>query len=230
MDSHWPVALVAATISAYWLCVFLMVGRSWLRFRGPAGALPKTRLERRMWIIWLPNTAAWVAFPWLAWNRAETWLGDAGWVFDQLRWPAALVAIAAFGLTSHCWLSMGSNWTMAVNPKKKTALITHGPFAVVRHPIYALSLTLMACTMVAIPAWPMWLVGAIHISMILTKVASEERYLRQVHGADYDRYCQQTARFLPWRYVAGSRRRSKTVAGTLRVPSASNRPQVAGRK
>jgi protein-S-isoprenylcysteine O-methyltransferase Ste14 len=207
MESHWPVALVAATVSAYWSCVFLMVGRSWIRFRGPAGALPKTHLERWMWIVWVPNVAAWVAIPWVAWNRGESWIEGAGIFFEAIRWPAAIVAMAAFGLTCRCWLAMGSNWTMAVNPKKKTVLITHGPFGVVRHPIYALSLTLMACTMAAIPAWPMWLVGTIHIILILTKVASEERYLRRVHGADYERYCRQTARFLPWRYLRGARRR-----------------------
>jgi protein-S-isoprenylcysteine O-methyltransferase Ste14 len=207
MESHVPVAVVAATVSVYWLCVFVMVGRSWVRFRGPAGALPKTRRERWMWIVWVPNTAAWVAVPWIAWNRAESWLGQSGTLFELLRWPAAIVAVAALGLTSRCWLAMGSNWTMAVNPKKKTVLITHGPFAVVRHPIYALSLMLMVCTMVAIPAWPMWLVGGVHITLILSKVASEERYLRQIHGTEYEHYCRQTARLLPWRYLTRHRRR-----------------------
>jgi protein-S-isoprenylcysteine O-methyltransferase Ste14 len=59
----------------------------------------------------------------------------------------------------------------------------------------------MACTMVAIPFWPMWLVGAIHIAMILTKAASEERYLRQLHGVSYEQYCRATDRFLPRRYL-----------------------------
>jgi protein-S-isoprenylcysteine O-methyltransferase Ste14 len=61
--------------------------------------------------------------------------------------------------------------------------------------------------MVAIPAWPMWLVGTIHIAMILAKAASEERYLRQVHGASYEQYCRQTDRFFPRRYLLGRIRR-----------------------
>lgn len=203
MDSTWPVGIVAATVSAYWFCVFVMVARSWVKFRGPAGALPKTRLERRMWIVWVPNTAAWVALPWVVWNRAEHWFFGESWFWTTIRWPAAILAILAFWLTTRCWLAMGSNWTMAVNPKKKTTLLTRGAFGVVRHPIYALSLSLMACTMTAIPAWPIWLVGAVHIAMISTKAVSEERYLRQLHGSPYDQYCRQTDRFLPYRYLMG---------------------------
>jgi protein-S-isoprenylcysteine O-methyltransferase Ste14 len=156
-----------------------------------------------MWVVWVPNTAAWIAIPWIVWDRADRWLADMPWIFEAIRWPAAILAVLAFCLTARCWLAMGSNWTMAVNPKKKTSLITDGPFGLVRHPIYALSLMLMACTMAAIPAWPMWLVGTIHVTMILTKAVSEERYLRQVHGAAYDQYCRQTDRFFPWRYLAG---------------------------
>lgn len=201
MDKPWPAAIVAAVVSAYWLCVLVMVARSWVRFRGPAGALPKTRLERRMWLVWVPNTVAWIVLPWVAWDRADRWWAGQNWGLTAAGWLAAVLAVLALWLTSRCWLAMGSNWTMAVNPKKRTELITQGVFGVVRHPIYALSLLLMACTMVAIPWWPMWLVGAIHIAMILTKAASEERYLRQVHGGAYEQYCRTTDRFLPIRYV-----------------------------
>jgi protein-S-isoprenylcysteine O-methyltransferase Ste14 len=197
------VTIVAATVSGYWLCVFFMVARSWIKFRGPAGAVPKTRLERRMWIAWVPNTAAWITLPWVAWDQAGHWVVAAGPLLDAAGWPAAVLAVLAFGLTTRCWFVMGSNWTMAVNPKKKTTLITQEAFGVVRHPIYALSLLLMAGTMAAVPVWPMWLVGVIHIAMILTKAASEERYLQQVHGPSYEQYCRRTGRFLPWRYLLG---------------------------
>ncbi len=210
MDRTWPVTIVAATVFTYWLCVFLMVARSWVKFRGPAGALPKTRLERRMWIAWVPNTAAWIALPWATWGRSGNWLVADTPLWNAAGWPAAIVALAAFWLTTRCWFAMGSNWTMAVNPKKKTELLTGGAFGVVRHPIYALSLLLMACTMIAVPVWPMWLVGMIHAAMILTKAVSEERYLRQVHGPSYEQYCRRTNRFVPFRYLWGQVRPSPT--------------------
>ena len=59
---------------------------------------------------------------------------------------------------------MGTAWTMAVTPDRNTDLITDGPFARVRHPIYGFSLLLMACTVVVVAtarrcsssAWSTW--------------------------------------------------------------------------
>ena len=199
-----PLLIVAVTISTYWSCVALMVARSWIKFRGPAGAVPKTRRERLMWLIWVPNTAAWIALPWAAWNASDgsfvlVGAGLSLWTYQSVRWLAALLAVLAFGLTTRCWLAMASNWTMAVNPNKPTELLTNGPFALVRHPIYALSLLLMLCTMTVVGTLPMLLVGVIHIAMIVGKAVGEERYLEQLHGESYRQYRKATNRFLPLR-------------------------------
>jgi len=204
-----PLFIVALTVSAYWFCVFVMVGRSWVKFRGPAGAIPKTSAERWMWLIWVPNTAAWVALPWVAWDASRDSLAPlstnpAQLAWSGLSWLAAIVAVLAFAMTSRCWLAMGSNWTMAVNPKKPTRLVTEGPFSLVRHPIYALSLLLMLCTMLIVATLPMLLVGLIHVAMLVGKASSEERYLLRVHGEAYADYCRRTSRFLPCRWPAAS--------------------------
>ena len=200
MERDLPLFIVASIVSAYWSCVFLMAGRSWVKFRGPAGVIPKTRWERWMWLVWVPNTAAWVALPWSAGNSAlDTAAGQAGaglWLV-LARWLLALLAVVAFGLTVRCWLAMGSSWTMAVNPKKKTVLITDGAFSVVRHPIYALSLLLMTCTVATVASLPMLLVGGIHFAMIFAKTASEERFLLSIHGEAYRQYCRRTNRYVP---------------------------------
>ncbi|MCH5374001.1 MAG: isoprenylcysteine carboxylmethyltransferase family protein, partial [Planctomycetes bacterium] len=114
-------------------------------------------------------------------------------------------AVLSFATTVRCWLAMGSNWSMAVNPKKPTRLLTEGVYSVVRHPIYALSLLLMLCTMLVVANLPMLLVGAIHITMLVGKAASEERYLLGLHGEAYAQYCRMTNRFLPCRWPASQR-------------------------
>jgi protein-S-isoprenylcysteine O-methyltransferase Ste14 len=205
---------VAATISAYWLCVLVMVSRSWLKFRTPAGAVPKTRLERWLWLIWVPNTAAWVALPWIAWDalldgEPEGILVRLGLVPTVLRWAAAMLAVPAFALTVRCWLAMGSSWSMAITPRKQTELLTRGPFGLVRHPIYALSLMLMTCTMVAVANLPTLIVGAIHIALIVTKAAGEERFLLRLHGPTYAEYCRSTSKFLPGRSLLNRSGRSR---------------------
>lgn len=204
-----PIAIVAVTVSSYWLAVLIMAARSWLRAWGPAGVIPKVRRERWMWLIWVPNTIAWIALPWLAWdNSDEGTMLQLGVAWTVARWSAAFVAAIALFATMHCWLAMGSNWSMAVNPRKTTNLLTGGIFSVVRHPIYALSLLLMAMTVIVVANWAMLLVGSLHVGMILAKTKSEEQYLRQVHGQPYEQYCCQTDRYVPFRYVSGRLRSS----------------------
>jgi protein-S-isoprenylcysteine O-methyltransferase Ste14 len=208
MERDLATAIVATTVSTYWLAVIVMVARSWIRFRGSAGVVPKVRHERWMWLVWVPNTIAWIVLPWWAWDDSRA-ASEATGLLSIVRYVTAFLALAAFVLTTHCWRTMGSNWSMAINPKKQTALLTRGTFGIVRHPIYALSLLLMLTTIVTVATWPMVLVGCIHILMIVGKTLSEERYLRRLHGRAYDQYCQQTGRYLPFRGLLGHQKQTQ---------------------
>ena len=73
--------------------------------------------------------------------------------------PAVVVAAAAFAATWVCWSKMGTSWRMGIDPNERTQLVFTGPYAYVRHPIYALSSLLMICTMAAVPSPLMMLVG-----------------------------------------------------------------------
>lgn len=198
-----PQTVVAATVTMYWICVFSMVVRSWARFRVTSGSLPKTALEKRMWILWVPTIAAWIALAWNSSNLVTSALQSESYLVYQcwsvLTWVAAVSTVTAFVLTTRCWLSMGSNWTMAVRPDKETRLITDGPFATVRHPIYSLSLLLMISTLIAVTNWWMLLVAVIHCSMLVLKSWNEEQYLTRTHGQQYLEYLKQTNRFVPVR-------------------------------
>lgn len=201
-----PQILAATSVSLYWICVIFMVARSWVRFRGPAGAIPKTKLERRMWIVWVPTLLAWNVLVWTTSNQvtislenhASTALSNTWMV---ATWAAGIIAVAVFICTVYCWIMMGRNWSMAITPGKDTELITNGAFSFVRHPIYALSLFLMLSSMFAVFNVWMLIVATIHISMLMTKAFNEERYLTQLHGDLYRTYCARTNRFLPLRAI-----------------------------
>ncbi len=204
--SNTPQLIVAVTVTSYWACVLAMVLRSWARFRVSSGSLPKDRLEKRMWIIWAPTIVAWVVLSWSSHNLILKTHSEnsTSFLYQTLLgciWIAAMAALTAFVLTTRCWLSMGRNWSMAVTPGKKTQLITDGPFASVRHPIYALSLLLMLSTLVVVTNGPMLVVAAIHCTMLILKSWNEERYLTSTHGQQYLEYLQQTNRFVPTRAV-----------------------------
>jgi protein-S-isoprenylcysteine O-methyltransferase Ste14 len=77
----------------------------------------------------------------------------------------------------------------------------------VRHPIYALSILLMLCTVVVAPTMPVAVIALIHIVLMITKAHNEEKFLLALHGAPYRHYLDRTGRFFP-RLRAGGRDRN----------------------
>ena len=86
---------------------------------------------------------------------------------------------------------------MAVVPGEATRLVTGGLYARVRHPIYALSMLLMICSVVVVPTLPFAVVGALHLCLMVLKARNEEAHLLGTHGEVYARYRARTSRFLP---------------------------------
>ena len=209
-----PAAVLTATICAYWLCVGVMIVRVRRKTRKQPGVIPRQRLERWMWLVWVPLVAAWVTLPYLAATRSvPPWaVPDFARTpsLTALRWTAAAIAIACLGLSIECWVRMGSRWRMAVVPGERTELVTSGLYAWIRHPIYVLSIALMIASAVIIPSAWMLAVAAIHLSLMLIKARNEEAFLHGVHGEVYARYCARTGRFFP-RFIgrAASARRDE---------------------
>lgn len=86
---------------------------------------------------------------------------------------------------------------MGIDPSEKTALIVTGPFARVRHPIYALSSVLMLATVAAQPCLLMIAVAVIHLGLLQLEVRRQEKYLLNLHGHSYSEYCTRVGRFFP---------------------------------
>jgi protein-S-isoprenylcysteine O-methyltransferase Ste14 len=196
-----PAVLLTATIWSYWIGVGVMIVRVRRHARRVVGVVPEQKLERMMWLVWVPLVAAWCALPYLAMHRGEGPLALPAFAhadgYAALRWVAALVGVACLAATVKCWAHMGKDWRMAVTAEPDQALITDGLFARIRHPIYAFSILLMLCTMIVVPTLPMLAFGAVHVVLMVMKARNEERHMLAVHGDDYARYLGRTGRFLP---------------------------------
>lgn len=130
-------------------------------------------------------------------------LADALEPVDALNQTAAHatgIGLALLGvcLTLYAQIAMGASWRIGVNPDERTDLVTSGPFAVVRNPIFAamiptaLGLTLMVPSVLAIFGFV-----ALIVALELQVRVVEEPYLVRVQGAAYARYAAQTGRFVP---------------------------------
>ena len=203
-----PALVLTATVGVYWFAVGAMVVRARRKTRQLAGLVPEQPLERRLWLVLVPTIVLWIALPWLSLTRTQPLLAVPEFArsvaaYAVLRWVVAVCAVMCLALTVKCWRRMGSDWRMAVSETQKSALITDGLFARVRHPIYALQMLLMWCSLLIVPTGPMLLIAVVHASLMHLKARNEERHLSKVHGAQYEAYLNRTGRFFP-RLAAGS--------------------------
>lgn len=108
--------------------------------------------------------------------------------------------IAALGVvgTLVAQRAMGASWRVGVDQEERTALVSGGPFARVRNPIFTamavtgLGLALMVPNVLAVAA-----LAALVIAVELQVRVVEEPYLRATHGPVYDAYAARAGRFVP---------------------------------
>jgi protein-S-isoprenylcysteine O-methyltransferase Ste14 len=113
---------------------------------------------------------------------------------------AAGIALAIVGIaaTFYAQVAMGTSWRIGVDPGERTALVTAGPFALVRNPIFAAMLPTALGLTLLVPSW-VALAGfaGLLVALELQVRVVEEPYLRQVHGEGYATYAARVGRFLP---------------------------------
>jgi hypothetical protein len=110
-----PAAVLTATIWLYWLCVGVMIVRIRRKTRKQAGVIPRQRLERLMWLVWVPLVAAWVTLPYLAATRSvppwaiPDFARNPPWI--AFRWMAALIASLPWAVDRcRCAWGRGGAW------------------------------------------------------------------------------------------------------------------------
>lgn len=126
-------------------------------------------------------------------------------MLDPLSATALIeAAIIALLMAATVWLfawasgTMGRNWSVVARTRSDHELVTTGPFAYLRHPIYtALALLLVALAIAygnearLILALPIYALGT------WLRIAEEERLLREAFGPAYDTYAARVKRFVP---------------------------------
>ena len=116
-----------------------------------------------------------------------------------VRAAGAALAVLGIGAALAAQLALGASWRVDVDPDKHTALITTGPYRLVRNPIFAATTTTWIGLALVVPN----LLAAVMLVAFATALEIqvrlvEEPYLYRVHGTAYEQYATRTGRFLPW--------------------------------
>ena len=187
-------------VAGYWWRVLRMARKA--RRHSPRGAnfMPTEPLGRVLRIVWIPVVMVWVAQPFaVAWVRTPVATLRPLWASPWVAWPMVVIAAACLRASQLCWKTMGKSWRMGIDPAEQNPLILAGPYAYVRHPIYALSQTMMLSSIIAVPTPLMIAAGAMHVLLLQWEARREEAHLTRVHGSRYAEYCGRVNRFLPVR-------------------------------
>ena len=108
------------------------------------------------------------------------------------------LVILGIGMTLVAQSAMGASWRADVDHAVRTALVTSGPFRIVRNPILtgtavtALGIALMVPNVFA----ALMLAGILAAHQVQVRLV-EEPYLLAVHGEAYREYGRRTGRFVP---------------------------------
>jgi len=194
---------LGSIVALYWYRVIRMAAKARRRTGRAANLLPPEPLGRFLRLIWGPVIVVWITHPFIsAFIKKPSFLLRPIWqpspaIRAGLAWSAAAVVLAAYGATAFCWKRMGKSWRMGIDPDEKTPLVAFGPFAYVRHPIYALSAAMILAAALALPSPLMLAAAIIHISLLCWESAREEHYLLRTHGPDYQYYRTRVGRFIP---------------------------------
>lgn len=113
--------------------------------------------------------------------------------------PPAVVAIAIVLLLIGCSLSafvmiwLGRSFSIMPEARR---LVTRGPYAIVRHPLYSAEEIAIIGTLLLNLSIPAVLLVAVQWMLQLRRMHNEEQVLRSAF-ADYDQYAARTPKFFP---------------------------------
>jgi protein-S-isoprenylcysteine O-methyltransferase Ste14 len=116
----------------------------------------------------------------------------------DLFWLGAALCAIGLGFTAWARIYIGSNWSGVVTIKEQHELITSGPYALVRHPIYTGLLLAFLGSALARAEWRGMLALVMVFLALWRKLCLEERWMEQTFGARYTVYQRRVSALIPF--------------------------------
>jgi len=137
------------------------------------------------------STLAFVIFP--------GWLSGTNFLLPiWLRWAGVPIALTGFVLLQWAQNTLGKSWSDTPRMMKEQALITSGPYRIIRHPIYTAFILILGSTLFISANW---LIGLSWIGMTvlesISRIRFEEGLMLEYFGEQYREYMKKTERLFP---------------------------------
>lgn len=117
--------------------------------------------------------------------------------FSVLVAPALLILLLSAGIARWSFLTMRKHGTSASPRERSAELVTSGPFAHTRNPIYvAMTGLYLGLSFLMNSWWPLAVLLPLLLIMYWGVILREERYLATLFGDDYLQYKTRVRRWL----------------------------------
>ncbi|MBI1363295.1 MAG: hypothetical protein GC134_04870 [Proteobacteria bacterium] len=137
-----------------------------------------------------------VALIYLAWPQAVIWAQIP--LPASLRWMGAVLAVICLALFWWVNHTLGRNFSATLRIRDDHKLMTNGPYAYVRHPMYTVLFSMLLAFSLLAANWVSFLGGsALTLMITIFRTPKEEAMLRAAFGQAYIDYCAKTPRYFP---------------------------------
>ncbi len=188
-----PVCMAMAVVG--WIVTQIALTARFSTLRKAGTQQPQNR-DLLSILFFVVQSASVVAAFWGSVRLEDNPLGAAGQM--EIAIVGALV-LAGLGVFLSALVTLGRNFSAVAQVQSDGDLVTRGPYAIVRNPIYLGYFLLLLATPLAfghlqnlLIAVPLYLLGAV------PRILIEERVLRAHFGAAYDAYAARVSRLIPF--------------------------------
>ncbi len=116
---------------------------------------------------------------------------------DWLRWVGFALGVASLGGWTWTQVALGKEWSPQLQLRERHRLVTTGPYARVRHPLYTAMIGYGTSLALVTANWVFVVFAITAIAGLFARVPQEEQMMIKEFGEKYRVYMQRTGRFFP---------------------------------
>jgi protein-S-isoprenylcysteine O-methyltransferase Ste14 len=126
------------------------------------------------------------------------WMGGLSVPFpDWLRWVGFAVGLASLALWTWTQAVLGKEWSPQLQLRGEHHLVTKGPYARVRHPLYTAMFGWGVGVALVTANWVFVILAVVISAGLVARVPREEQMMIEEFGEEYEAYMKRTGRFFP---------------------------------
>jgi protein-S-isoprenylcysteine O-methyltransferase Ste14 len=117
----------------------------------------------------------------------------------KLRWVGFGLGLVSLGFWTWTQVALGKEWSPQLQLREEHHLVTTGPYAHIRHPLYTGMMGYGASLALVTANWVFVALAAFMIAGSVARAPREEQMMTQEFGEEYIAYIQKTGKFFPKR-------------------------------